>query len=77
VIRYDNTFYAYSEWVEQAGLRKGGRKEERRELIALNIHTWSLTQHTIALLHCNELRPFSVPELLITNSPSKRSVASK
>jgi hypothetical protein len=38
VIRYNNTFYSYSEWVEQTRLRKGGRKEERRELIELDTH---------------------------------------
>jgi len=53
VIRYYNTFYAYSEWVGQARLRNVGR----RELIGLDTH---VEPHTTANfnnihLHCNEL----------------------
>jgi hypothetical protein len=58
VIRYYNTFYAYSEWVEQAHLRKGGRKEEKREVIGLDTHVEPHTTPNFnnILLHCNELR---------------------
>jgi len=72
VIRYDNIFYAYSEWVEQVRLRKGGRKGERRELIQLDIHVEPHTTPNFSniLLHRNELRTFSVPALLITGGLS-------